>query len=222
MPSATENPGKAKPRRSLVFESWNRRLHYYLGLYFLFFLWLFSLTGLLLNHSWKFAEFWPNRKISIVERRVHAPPPGGDLQQAKDVMRQLAIEGEVEWATPRSDPGSLNFRASRPGHTIEIKADLNRGRATIEETAVNLWGVLRILHTFTGVRMDDAESRRDWLLTTVWALSMDALAIGLIVMVLSSYYMWYRLKAKRNLGLLALGLGVLICGFLVFGLRWIY
>ena len=29
----------------------NRRAHYYLGLYFLFFLWLFAFTGLLLNHS---------------------------------------------------------------------------------------------------------------------------------------------------------------------------
>jgi len=33
-----------------VLEAWNRRLHYYLGLYFLLFLWLFSFTGLLLNH----------------------------------------------------------------------------------------------------------------------------------------------------------------------------
>ena len=32
-------------------ETWNRTFHFYLGLYFLFFLWLFSLSGLMLNHG---------------------------------------------------------------------------------------------------------------------------------------------------------------------------
>ena len=41
---------------------WNRRVHYYLGLFLLFFIWLFAFTGLLLNHPrWQFAQFWPNR-----------------------------------------------------------------------------------------------------------------------------------------------------------------
>lgn len=33
-----------------TFLVWNRRTHFYLGLYFLFFAWLFVFTGLLLNH----------------------------------------------------------------------------------------------------------------------------------------------------------------------------
>ena len=37
---------------------WNRKLHYYLGLYFLFFLWLFSLTGLMLNHQQWFRNLY--------------------------------------------------------------------------------------------------------------------------------------------------------------------
>jgi hypothetical protein len=52
-----------------VFLVWNRRLHYYLGLYLLFFSWLFAFTGLLLNHPrWQFAQFWPNRAQSTTER----------------------------------------------------------------------------------------------------------------------------------------------------------
>jgi hypothetical protein len=35
----------------------------------------------------------------------------------------------------------------------------------------------------------------DWVLPTVWALSMHAVAAGLMAMVFSSYIMWYRLKA---------------------------
>ena len=46
---------------------------------------------------------------------------------------------------------------------------------------------------------------------------MDALAVGLLVMVFGSYYMWYRLKPKRTLGWIALSAGVISCGLFVFG-----
>ena len=70
MPSSPElaAPAPAAPGARDVgaaLRTWNRRLHYFLGLYFIFFVWLFALTGLLLNHGqWKVAEFWPNRKTS--------------------------------------------------------------------------------------------------------------------------------------------------------------
>ena len=45
-------------------ELWNRKLHYYLGLYFLFFLWLFSLTGLMLNHQQWFTGLYERDQTS--------------------------------------------------------------------------------------------------------------------------------------------------------------
>ncbi len=204
------------------FDVWTRKVHYYLGLYFLFFLWLFSFTGLLLNHSWKFAEFWPNRKISISDRPILPPAQADDLHEAKDLMRQLGLDGEVEWTAARNDLGHLNFRVSRPGRTTEVKADLVHSTARVEETRINAWGTMRVLHTFTGVRANDTRNQRDWIVTTMWALSMDALAIGLVLMVFSSLYMWWRIKTKRLPGFLALLLGCLTCGLFVFGLRWIY
>ena len=83
-------------------------------------------------------------------------------------------------------------------------------------------GVMHLLHTFTGVRMGDTTNSRDWMLTTVWAISMDAVAVGLVVMVLSSYIMWYRLKPKRRGGVVALLLGFATCGVFVAGLSWVF
>jgi hypothetical protein len=40
---------------------------------------------------------------------------------------------------------------------------------------------MRTLHTFTGVGAGDARNRRDWILTKVWAFSMDAVAAGLLI-----------------------------------------
>ncbi len=202
-------------------ERWNRKLHFYLGLYLLFFVWLFAFSGLLLNHpQWTFAEFWPQRKQSSLERAIHRPGPGPDVEQARDIMRQLGIRGEIEWTTTRPDASHLDFRVSRPGHMYEIRSDLERQRAGVQAIELNGWGMIHVLHTFTGVRAADETNTRDWVLTTIWALSMDAAAAGLILMVVSSLYMWWRLKPKRGLGLLSLGLGVAASGMFLFGFRW--
>ena len=54
-------------------------------------------------------------------------------------------------------------------------------------------------------------------MTSVWVFAMDALAAGLIVMVLGSYYMWWRLKKSKALGVAALGAGFATCGAFVAG-----
>ena len=48
MPSPADQLASRKSRaRGFAdgFKVWNRKLHYYLGLYFLFFLWMFAFTG---------------------------------------------------------------------------------------------------------------------------------------------------------------------------------
>jgi hypothetical protein len=226
MPSLTDRPAAPKPlsrRFADGFQVWNRKLHYYTGLYLLFFLWLFAITGLLLNHSsWNFAQFFPNRKVSNWERAIQPLAPASDLGQAQDLMRQLGIRGEIAWNAARTDPARLDFNAARPGRTYQVQADLKQGRVKVMLTEYNGWGLLRTLHTFVGVSPDDPRNQREWVLTSVWALSMDAVAAGVVFLVLSSLYMWWGLKEKRKLGLAALALGIAVCGLFVSGLRWLY
>jgi hypothetical protein len=204
-----------------TFTIWNRKVHYYLGLYLLLFLWLFAFTGLLLNHStWQFQQFFPNRTISKSERAIQAPASGSELEQAQGIMQQLGIQGEVQWGAPRKDPLHLDFNVNRPGSIDQIQADLALVRANITHTQYNGWGIVRTLHTFVGVSPTDSRNHRDWILTTIWALSMDGIALGIIVMVLGSFYMWWQLKDKRLPGLVALSLGTAVCLFFVSGLRW--
>src|SRR5690348_5399668 len=100
--------GSAAPRRKLArtLETWNRKLHYYLGLYFLLFVALFAFTGLLLNHHWKFSEFWPQRKESLTVARV------ATNARMEDLMRQFGLAGEVH--RNESAPGTLDFQVNRP------------------------------------------------------------------------------------------------------------
>ena len=188
-------------------------------------MWLFAFSGLLLNHPiWNFAESWNNRQEKNYEREIAAlgPEVKGDLAEARELMRQLGIEGEILWTTTRTEANPFEFQVRRPGHFFFIKADLAKKRVTVRQSDVNLWGVIKVLHAFTGVQRDDARNRRDWALTSVWAYSMDGVAAGLIFMVLSSLYMWFELPQKRLPGAIVLGLGSLICGLFCIGLRWFF
>ena len=215
----TASDGRTR-RAGDAFVVWNRRVHYYLGLYLLFFCWLFAFTGLLLNHPrWEFAQFWPNRVQTTAEHTFELAPVTSDVDRARDLMRQLGLAGEIQWPA-RQSTGVFAFQVTRPGLVLDVKADLSAGRATVQRTALNAWGVLHVLHTFTGMPSTDSRHARDWTLTTVWALAMDAVAAGLIVMVLSSYIMWFRLKGKRVAGLVALLAGIVSCALFVAGLGW--
>ena len=137
-------------------------------------------------------------------------------------MRQLGIAGEIEWTAVRPGSSLFEFRVHRPGHIFQVAVHDDNGRARVEETKTNAWGVMRVLHTFSGVRSGDTRNQRDWVLTTVWILSMDAVSAGLAVMVFSGLYMWYGLPAKRKGGAAAIFVGTAVCLVLVLGLSWVY
>lgn len=197
------------PSSASVLETWNRRLHYYLGLYFLFFLWLFSVTGLMLNHQPWFRELYQRQ-----ETRYDTPiaTPAGEtlLEQTQDLMRQLELTGEVDW--PASQPvGHLDFNVSRPSESAQVRVDFNAKTAYVRHFTNNKRLAFQVFHTFSGSRYTQPSSRRDWLVTSIWVWAMDALAVGLIVMVLGSYYMWWRLKKRKTVGALVLAAGLAMC-----------
>jgi len=214
-------PSSIEPNRSeasITFEAWNRKLHYYLGLYFLFFLWLFSLTGLLLNHGrWAMALGANQRAETRYERAIELPAGNTDLVRARDIMRQLNLVGEVDWPASQQ-PGRLAFNVSRPKEANQVQVDLSEKRAFIQHFDNSHWATFRIFHTFNGSRYNAPGTERDWIVTTAWVIAMDALAAGLIVMVFGSYYMWYRLKPKRTFGVIVLAAGIACCGMFLVGL----
>jgi hypothetical protein len=229
MPSATEPEIPAASKSNNRFwksvERWNRKLHFYSGLFLIFFMWLFAFSGLILNHpTWTFHEHWTNRKETTYDRAITAPKPEAldDLSQARDIMKQLAIEGDILWTTTRTSPTFLDFQVRRPGHFFFIKANWTDGKATVRHADVNVWGIMKVLHVFSGNVADDPRNTRDWSLTYLWAYSMDAVAAGLIFMVLSSVFMWLQLPQKRWTGAIALALGCLSCGLFCWGLRLIF
>ena len=198
-------------------EAWNRKLHFYLGLYFLFFLWLFSLTGLMLNHGqWPVSLAADERTEQRLERTIEAPVGATDAERVRHVMTQLGLVGEIDMPVQR--PGEMTFNTSRPSDSSQVRVDLAENRATVRQFTNSHMARFRILHTFSGSRYNQPASQRDWILTKVWVFAMDALAAALLVMVFGSYYMWWRLKKRHALGLVALLAGAVTCGWFVSGI----
>ena len=199
--------------------AWNRRVHYYLGLYMLVSLWFFSISGLVLNHSsWGVAQFWQHREETTTQRAIRIPGHTGDVAIATDLMRQLGIVGELGEIKRSADPQRFELQVVKPGRVYRVVARMDSARADVTEIRINGWGAMDALHKFTGVSRDDRERTRDWVLTTVWSLAMDALAAGMIALVATGLYLWYRLKAKRIPGFIALTLGIACCVFFLYGL----
>lgn len=195
---------------------WNRRLHVYLGLYFLFFLWLFALTGLMLNHGqWRVSVAANDRTEARYERSVDLPVGLTDQERAEHVMAALGLVGELDM--PDQRPGELTFNVSRPSDASRVRVSVTEQRAVVQHFVNNQIGRLRILHTFSGSRFNQPSSRRDWIVTTVWVFAMDALAAALIVMVLGSYYLWWQRKRTRVLGGVVLCAGAAACGWFMAG-----
>ena len=131
----------------------SRKLHIHLGLLLLIFIWLFSLTGLILNHgNWKFASFWEEREESIINFTVPDSVLKNPSPEAR-AMKFLKISGEVQLQQKTSE--ILEFRVQSPGIVNDVHIDLANGSGTKKVLKYNMWGKLRTLHTFNGMNKEN-------------------------------------------------------------------
>jgi hypothetical protein len=198
--------------------SWNRKFHIYIGLFLLLFIWLFSLSGLLLNHSqWKFASFWDQRKESEIITPVNIPASLDSSALILTIMDQLNLSGEI--SNVKITPVSVDFRVIIPGTIREIHVDLKDKFSIQKQTVFNFWGKMRVLHTFNGLNKTNPEIKSNWFFTRIWALAMDGVALGLILLCFSSWLMWYEVRKNYSKGVYVLILGLAICLYFIFLIR---
>lgn len=197
---------------------WNRKLHIHLGLFLLLFIWLFSFSGLLLNHSdWKFASFWDERNENKITTPLSIPANLDSAGILRNIIQQLKVSAEVSEVKLNKD--SIDFRAEIPGHIKNIHVDFKKGLCRQNEIKFNVWGVIRTLHTFNGVDKNNPTAKQNWMITYIWRLTMDGIAIALIFLCLSSIIMWYRLRKGRLMGMIFLTIGFIGAVYLVFLIR---
>jgi hypothetical protein len=198
------------------FEKWNRKIHIYLGLFMLLFIWLFSVSGLFMNHP-----KWFHGKIERTPTDIPITYSEGldEVALAKELRDQLELEGEIILRAQRN-PEKFGFMVMRPNKRFGVNVDLATNVATVNDVKSPSVGILGDLHTFSGVRAiwNEPIQERDWIMTRIWSFSIDAVSIGLILIVISSLYMGLKIKENRQWAVVSLALGILVCSFFVWGL----
>lgn len=192
----------------------NRKLHIYLGLFLVLFIWLFFVSGLIMNHGkWKAGNFYVKRVEEKIDINVSASIINDNPDVVNTLKNHLDIAGEV--SNIRLKKGDVGFRVSSPGLIQEVNVD-STGKGSLKMMKYNFWGKLHTLHLFNGMNKNDPEQRPDWMVTKLWRIMMDTTAIVLIILSLGSWIMWYKVRKDYKAGYIFLAAGWIIAGYFLF------
>ena len=148
---------------------WIRDLHLYLGLFISPFVLLFSFTAILFNHTWKPWDTGSDAFGHKVSTSIELPQDVGGLEQARQIMSQLEISGEIRNIF-QSD-NRLEIPVMKPGREIRIGVDLKKEIAEVEQRDTGFWDTLFYLHKSPGPH--NARIRGNWFFTRLWTWLAD-------------------------------------------------
>jgi hypothetical protein len=204
-------PGTTLSNRSLYLCI--RKLHFYLGLFVSPYVLLFAVSTIVLNHNWKLGdEPDANGKTWRFVRQIRPPTGAGSLEQAKDILRQLGMAGEILYINHLPREGKLAFPVMKPGLETKVEFDVQNNSAIIEQQRTNFWKKLVYLHKSPGPH--NANIRGNWIYTRLWRVLADSVVYGLLFLTTGGVYLWAVIKAERKSGLISLGLGM-VCFVLI-------
>jgi hypothetical protein len=201
-----------KQKKGLL--KWNLKIHIYIGLFLLFFIWLFGFSGLLLNHHWEFASFWEERNEISYEETIHISEEREQFALVNEIKEKLNLNGSISNISISNDSILLNFIISKPGTRYDIKANLDDGAISISEMKFNGWGIMRALHTVRNPTTKEEGDRYQAIMASIWGVSLDIVSISLIVLCLGGLFAWLQVRGKRfYLGLISVLSGIALCIF---------
>ncbi len=191
---------------------WSRKIHIYIGLCLLLFIMLFGFSGLLLNHHWEFAKFWENRKEIKYDKTIQLSNERERWALAEEIVKKLHLHGTIINPGFSDDSLLLNFIVAKPGTRYDLQAHLHEGKMMITEAKFNSWGTMRNLHAIRNPGPKEQGEQHPSKLASVWSISIDIVAAGLIILCLLGWYLWLQAGRKRFfLGLISLAAGFSIC-----------
>ncbi len=188
---------------------WILRLHLYGGLLCSSYLLLFGISSLLFNHHADFAN--PKGQTTTWERDVTPGNSVGDAAEAKSVHHELGLIGWA-YAEHRERNGDLVFTASRPGKLYHIRVSEGGTHATVQETRVGAWEVVRGLHG-----LEELPNSR---FMSIWGLYTELCTFVVLFAAVSGVYLWATTRRVHSvIGWSVLGTAVVFSLFLMIYIR---
>ncbi len=182
-----------------------RNLHLYTGVLLSPLVVLFAITGIFFNHAWNPLGAGQREPVRTRGLRVQVRENQQGLVQARDILRQLGVEGEINFVT-RSRT-ALTIPVMLPGKQIEVRVNLRDSTADITERGTGIGGALLYLHASPG--QHNANIRGNWIYTRLWGFVADGAVYLILFLSASGILLWTGAKAERRTGLVMIGLGSL-------------
>lgn len=196
------------------FYSTTRHLHLYAGLFLCPFILVFAVSTLILNHP-RLAESDP--AVAAVMRKqsvsIEVPPDVGTLDQARKILDQLHVTGEIDYVRHNAKAERLLIPVSRPGENTTVEVDLRAKTASVERLEPGLSAALVYLHKMPGPH--NVKFRGNWVYMTWWKVAADGVVYGTLMLTFSGLYLWWVLRAERAIGWAMIGAGAFSVAALV-------
>jgi len=192
------------------FYKWTRELHLYFGLFICPYLVVFAVSTFLLNHAYQ-----PDPKVETTNVPVQLTAGLKDAEQAKLILEQLNINGEVGGARTNPKTNKMSIGVTRPGLFIIVNVDLATSTATITRRENGFLGALIFLHKMPGPHNVKGPQE---IFAKIWAALSDTTVYLLLFLTITGIYLWFMIKAERRAGWILLGTGCLSFVLIMFGL----
>jgi hypothetical protein len=201
---------KSSPGSGRRIHGWTRDLHLYAGLFLSPFILIFAVSTLVLNHPGKGgAAAEPGAPWT--QPVTFDPNAPGTLGQARNILGQLRLTGEIDNVQHNKKAGKLTIPVSKPGELTTVSVDLPSGVATVQRKVEGMAAALVYLHKRPGPHL--VMFRGNWIYMAAWSRLADATVYGTFFLTASGLYLWWFFKAERRLGWVLLAAGFLtVCG----------
>jgi hypothetical protein len=187
---------------------WIRDLHLYFGLFVSPFILVFAASVFFLNHG-KVAT--PASSAPETFRDLRIPENIEQLQgreavdRARELLPQLDLTGEIGFLRVLRKERHLVFPVTKPGVEATVDVDLGSKSAVVSTRMTGWWEALAYLHKSPGPH--NVNIRGNWFWTRAWGWLADTTIYLTLFISISGLYLWYAIKAERNVGLWLLGAG---------------
>ena len=181
-------------------------LHLYLGLFSTPFVLLFAGSVFFLVHAWlpqlgsatSSARAVSTLAVPAELRTLSGRPL---IDALKPVLGRAGIQGEIGFIR-RPNSEELIIPITIPGREMTVDLKLSNGEATIVTRELGLAGAMATLHRSPGEHAPAI--RMNWIFMAAWRWLADATAYMVLLISASGLYLWYVLRAERQVGFVLL------------------
>lgn len=200
----------------MTFAHFNRRLHLYLGLTLLPWLFMYGISSVPFAHNQFFERrdaakglpLWTLRTAYTID--VPVPDEPRALRSLGAVLLARAGIENTNYGVYRQSPTQVNVYSYSFWKSTQLKYFVDQKRVTVEDRRFRWDSFLTGMHARGGFEQEG-------MLQNSWSAVVDLVCLAIILWIASGVYMWWGLPGSRRWGGVAIVAGCV--SFVVFALR---